>query len=231
MKKKKKHLKKNKKKIRVRYGRLFILLLIILIISMIILYFINLRITNIFIINNDFLTTQEVIDIAQLQNYPPSLNYPSKKLEHKLEDNVYIKQAKVSKKWLTQVYIKIDENYPLFYYKTDEKTVLSDGNKVDDIFDVPTVINYVPNLKYQSLIEKMNNLNKEILIRISEIKYDPSDYDDERFLLYMKDGNYVYVTLYKFENLNKYIDIVKNFGNKKGIMYLDSGNYFEIREN
>ena len=47
----------------------------------------------------------------------------------------------------------------------------------------------------------------------------------------MNDGNYVYINLYKFLNLNKYIEIVKNFGNKKGIIYLDSGNYFEIKEN
>ena len=130
-----------------------------------------------------------------------------------------------------KVYIEITENYPLFFYKTDNKTILYDGSKVDDAYNVPTVINYVPNLKYQDLITKMGLLDKDILIRISEIKYDPSDYDDERFLLYMKDGNYVYINLYKFENLNKYIEIVKNFGNKKGIVYLDSGNYFEIIEN
>ena len=46
----------------------------------------------------------------------------------------------------------------------------------------------------------------------------------------MNDGNMVYVTTTKLKSLNKYVDIVKKLENKKGILYLDSGNYFEIKE-
>ena len=74
----------------------------------------------------------------------------------------------------------------------------------------------------------MGLLNKDILIRISEIKYDPNDIDNERFYLTMNDGNYVYLTLNKFDKINNYLEIVKTFNNKKGILYLDSGEYFEI---
>ena len=44
----------------------------------------------------------------------------------------------------------------------------------------------------------------------------------------MNDGNYVYLTLNKFLKINSYLDIVKEFNNKKGILYLDSGEYFKI---
>ena len=49
----------------------------------------------------------------------------------------------------------------------------------------------------------------------------------------MSDGNYVYLTINKFENINAYIEIIKQkqFENKKGILYLDAGNSFEIIEN
>ncbi len=222
---------KLKKKIRIKYSRVFILLLILLTFILGIIFIINLKITNIIVIGDyDILKEQEIIDIASISNYPKTLAFSSSKIRKNLEENIYIKSAKVTKKYLTQVYITVEENYPLFFYKTDNKTVLLDGSKVEKIFDVPTVINYIPNLKYQSFVEKMGLLDNNILERISEIKYDPSDYDDERFLLYMKDGNYVYINLYKFSNLNKYIEIIKNFGNKKGIVYLDSGNYFEIIE-
>ena len=30
--------------------------------------------------------------------------------------------------------------------------------------------------------------------------------------------------------MNKYVDIVRKLDNNKGILYLDSGNYFEIKE-
>ena len=189
------------------------------------------RITNIYIKNNEYLSDQFIIDLAGISNYPKTLNYSCSKISSNLKENSYIKDVKVRKKFLTQVYIEVVENYPLFFYKTDNQTVLLDGEKIDSNDTVPIVINYIPNLKYQEFVEKMGNLDKNILNRISEIKYDPSDYDDERFLLYMNDGNYVYINLYKFLNLNKYIEIVKNFGNKKGIIYLDSGNYFEIKEN
>ncbi|MCI9433901.1 MAG: FtsQ-type POTRA domain-containing protein [Bacilli bacterium] len=222
---------KSKKKIKIKYTRVFILLLVLLSFILGLAFIINLKITNIVVIGDyNILKEQEIIDIASISNYPKTLAFSSSKIKKNLEDNIYIKNAKVKKKYLTQVYIMVEENYPLFFYKTDNKTILLDGSKVDKVFSVPTVINYIPNLKYQSFVEKMGLLDSNILERISEIKYDPSDYDDERFLLYMKDGNYVYINLYKFSNLNKYIEIVKNFGNKRGIVYLDSGNYFEIIE-
>lgn len=46
----------------------------------------------------------------------------------------------------------------------------------------------------------------------------------------MNDGNEVYITLTKIKELNNYTKIKKQLGNKKGILYLDSGNYFEVKE-
>ena len=105
-----------------------------------------------------------------------------------------------------------------------------DGQEVDDKFMVPTLINYVPNIKYNELIDKMKNIENDVLIRISEIKYDPNEVDDSRFFLSMNDGNYVYINIGRFENINNYIDIIKKFDNKKGILYLDYGNSFTIIE-
>ena len=76
----------------------------------------------------------------------------------------------------------------------------------------------------------MSSLDYDTIKRISEIKYDPNEVDEERFLLTMSDGNYVYLTLEKFEVINNYVDIIKTFNNKKGILYLDSGEYFKIME-
>ena len=70
-------------------------------------------------------------------------------------------------------------------------------------------------------------MDENVLKRISEIEYVPDDVNDERFLCTMADGNYVYITLYKITSINEYIKIVSTLDNKKGILYLDSGNYFE----
>ena len=78
----------------------------------------------------------------------------------------------------------------------------------------------------------MKKIPENIKQKISEIKYDPNEKDEERFLLSMNDGNYVYLSLYKFDRIHKYLDIMleinKKFNNQKGILYLDSGDYFKV---
>ena len=76
----------------------------------------------------------------------------------------------------------------------------------------------------------MNDLDTDIIRRISEIKYDPNDVDPNRFLFTMDDGNYVYLTANQLSSLNSYVTIVSQFEGKKGILYLDSGEYFQIME-
>ena len=65
--------------------------------------------------------------------------------------------------------------------------------------------------------------------RISEIEYRPNDVDTKRFYLLMDDGNIVYLTLDDFLKINSYIETIKTLDGNKGTLYLDSGNYFEVR--
>lgn len=81
--------------------------------------------------------------------------------------------------------------------------------------------------EYDYFIKKISKVDSNILLKISEIEYAKVDVDKQRFLLYMNDGNYVYITLSKIDNLNKYEEIYNSLEGKKGIIYLDSGNYFE----
>ena len=74
----------------------------------------------------------------------------------------------------------------------------------------------------------MSKIDSNTMSQISEIKYDPNDIDKKRFYLTMNDGNYVYLTLNKFERINNYLEIVKTFNNAKGVLYLDSGEYFKL---
>ena len=176
------------------------------------------------------LTDQELIELSGLQDYPSTLTNTCLSTKYKLEKHDLIKKAIVKKKGLFQVSIKIEENTPLFYNKTTSKFVLSNKKEIDGEFDAPTLINYVPDKIYQKFIKKMVLVTPDILSRISEIEYKPNDVDTNRFLLSMQDGNYVYLTLSKFKNINNYIEIVRKFEKKKGILYLDSGEYFKVYE-
>ena len=224
---KKKNNKKKKRKINKK--RVLVFVVFFLFFLFLIYKIFNINIKNIYICGNEFFTDQEIIDIAKLQNYPNSINNLTYTIKQRLEKNDYILSAKVSKrKLISKVYIEVKENYPLFYYQVEDKTVLYDGKKITDKFSTPIVINHIPNTIYDKFIEKIKKINKNILNRMSEIEYSPNDVDEERFLILMNDGNYVYINLRKFISINKYVDMVKSFENKKGILYLDSGEYFDI---
>ena len=228
MKKKKKG---TKKKIRIKFFNIFLFLTFILIIIGAVYEIANFKITNIYIKNNYYLTDLEVIETAKIKDYPSTFQNSCKKIEKRLEKNPLIKTAKVKKTYFTRVYIDIEENTLLFYDVNISKIVLKDGTTFSGNYDVPTLINQVPNKVYKKMITKFALINPDILDNISEIKYDPDSVDKERFLLTMSDGNYVYITLSKCSNINNYLKYIKEFNNKKGILYLNSGEYFKIMEN
>ncbi len=219
---------KNRKR-KLNKKRLFIVLILFFLLSFIIVKVFNSNIKNIYIKGNELLTDQEIIDIAGIEDYPTSINNLSVTLESRLEKNQYILEADVTKSNLTsKITIEVKENYPLFYYQTENKTILYNKDKVTEKFTTPTVINQIPNTVYDKFLKAMKKVKKNILYRMSEIEYSPNEVDEERFFILMNDGNYVYLTLDKFLAINKYIDMVKSFDNKKGILYLDSGEYFDI---
>lgn len=226
---------KKKKKIKVRKIKKKAILLsffFIVIICLIGYYLFNIKITNIYIIGNEYISDYEIIKISKLENYPYSIKNKSKTIEKRLKKSDYILSSKVKKKNLFhEVYIYVTENTPLFYNQSIDKYVLKDGKEVSNKYNVPILINDVDSSIYKKFLKKMCEIDSNIFVRISEIKYDPNDIDKERFLLTMSDGNYVYLTLNKFKKINSYLDIVKTFNDSKGILYLDSGEYFELFNN
>ena len=228
----KKKNKTNKKRRKLKLGRILIALIILVLIVYLIKILCRFPIKNIYIEGNNNLKDQEIIDLAKIENYPSIFKYSSNQIEKNIKKSVFIKKVKVKKKKLKEVYIKVEENNILFYNSTNKKTVLNNGKEVDKELNGPILINYVPDKVYNKLIEQMRLVKLDIIDRISEIKYDPSNVDEERFLLTMNDGNFVYITLEKLENINNYVkislEIINKFGHKNGILNLDAGEYFEI---
>lgn len=208
----------------------FVKLLLVLLIMYVIGYFGSKvaisRITNIYIKNNNILTDQEVIDASGLRNYPSFILTTNYSIKNKLLKNNLVKKVKVKKGLWGKVYIDIEEYKPLFIY--EDKVILDNKNEVDLDISLPILVNKVDDDILDKLISKYESVNDEIKLMISEIRYDPNDIDKERFLFTMSDGNYVYITLYKLSSIDEYLKITSTLKDKKGILYLDSGNYFEV---
>jgi cell division protein FtsQ len=220
--------KRVKKRRRLKIGRILLAFFLLFLTIFVIYSILNLKITNIFISGNYYLSDQQIIDAASIGDYP-SVIKGVKQIKN-LKDNIYIKDVRVKVRKITQVYIEVTENRPLFYSIDMEKTVLLDGRTTSEKYPTPTLLNYVIDSVYPNFVKELGKLDIDILNRISEIKYEPNDVDDNRFLLLMTDGNYVYINNSTFYKLSKYMEIIRNFPNKKGVLYLDYGNNFEIIE-
>lgn len=224
--------KKIVKRKKLRVFRLLLLLFVIAIISFFVYLYVTTNTQNIIIKGNNYISDEEVLQETDLKNYPSFIITMPSKIQKKLAKNEYIKSVKVRRKFYHTFEITIKEYDVLFKNDTLNKYVLDNKKEImsDLEFRVPRLVNYTPDKKYSSLIENMKSVDKSILGKISEISYQPNEFDKDRFLLLMDDGNSVYLTLTKFEMINYYNEVLGQLEGRRGILYLDSGNHFKIME-
>ncbi|MBQ6494909.1 MAG: FtsQ-type POTRA domain-containing protein [Bacilli bacterium] len=226
--------KKRKKRRKLKIKNIMILLLILTTIGICIYYFVTMPIKNIYLKGNNIIPDNIIIEDSNINNYPSFLLTSNYEIEKRLKKNKYIEKVKVSKKIGNIIEIKITEYKPIAIIEKDNKIVLSSGEIVDNkynIVDSPILTNTVDKNVYNEFINKFSKIENNILRQISQIEYNPTNVDKKRFLLYMNDSNMVYITLTKIEKINKYNKIKDKIGTKTGIIYLDSGNYIELKDN
>lgn len=223
---------KKKKKRRLKISSVFISLFFIFIISIII-YFIRLiPCRGYYIYNNKYYSDEEILEILKLDDNTSYLLTNQVYLNSLVKKNKLIKKIRLQKTMTLEFKIYVEENRIMFYDTNINKTVLSNGEKID-LKDNDTILltSKIEDKKlYKKLYTKMNKIDEDVMPIISEIKYDKNDVDDERFLFSMNDGNYVYITLSKMRKINNYGKIVESIKDQKGILYLDYGNYFVPKE-
>lgn len=217
-----------KKKINIK--KIIIVMIIILGLLFLVAYIIKKPITNIYVTGNKIVPDKRIIELAKLSDYPQAINYYFSQNKDNILKDDYIKDANITIKKLSKVYIKVEEYKPIASY--NDKLILSSKKQVDNIYNidyVPYVTNNIDSI-YDKFVDSFNKIDNDILLKISHIEYAPNEVDKERFILYMVDANYVHVTLSKINKINKYNSIVNELDNKKGIIYLDSGDYLEIKD-
>lgn len=225
-------MKKRRVKRKFNFLRFFVFILIVGIISFSIYTLFKVKTRNIIVLNSKFYSDEEIIETSGIESYPKFITLSKSKIKKKLLELDLIEEVEIKKKLDFTLEITINEKKVLYYIRSNDTYRLSDGKtySLDNIVGYPTLINYIPEDIEKDFYNKFKNIDTEIITLISEIEYSKTSYDKERFKLYMNDGNEVYITTDKVDKLNKYKSIVKKLDNKKGILYLDSGNYLEIKE-
>lgn len=223
-----------KKRVRKKFnfGKFILFILIICLIYFEIKYLCSIKTKNIIIVNNNYYSDEEIIETAGIEDYPKFITLSRKKIKNKLSSLDLIEDVEIKKEFGFVLRIIIKEKKILYYIRSNNEYKVSDNKNysLDNVNGVPTLINYVPEEVEKKFVAKLKEIDSNIINMISEIEYNKTSYDSERFLLYMNDGNEVYITVSRTNLLNKYVEIVTKLDNKKGILYLDSGNYFEIKK-
>ena len=227
--------KKIVKKRKIKFMNLLIILIVLFGLFFGVYSIIKIPLKGIVIKNTKYLNDDYIIELANIKNYPRYISLSCNDIENKISKSDYVDSVKVKRKWPFILEITVNESVPLFFDMNKNKYVFDNSSTAsfDDISDefiVPRLLNYVPDVKYRKFINGMSRVKKDILVKISDIEYQPNDYDKDRFLLYMDDGNLVYLTLTKFKMINHYNEVLTQLEGHKGILYLDSGNHFKIME-
>ena len=223
---------KKKKKRVFKVKNIIILLFVFLGIVFLIYYGLTMPVKNVYISGNEILSDDKIMRISDLYEYPSFLLTSSRDISKNILNDPYVKGVKIHKKIGNVIEIVIQEYRVVCSF--GNKILLENGKFLENsysVMDVPLLINEVDDATVlKKFAQKFGEIDGDILRQISEIEYQPSSVDEERFLLYMSDGNLVYITLTKVGKINKYNQIKDKLENHLGIIYLDSGDYVEIKK-
>ena len=222
------------KKKKLRLLPFFIFIIVIAVIVFVCLFILDTKVKNIIITGNEVLSDDEIIDLAELTDYPSFYKTLNITMKNNIKENPLIKSVDINRSFYHVIEINVDE-YEILYKREDNgKYVLENKDEItldkETPYTIPRLINEIPNKILNRFIKYYKRVDLSIREKISEIKYDPNVFDEDRFLLYMDDGNSVYITITKFERLNYYNDVLPQLDGKKGYLYLDSGNHFQIMQ-
>lgn len=183
------------------------------------------NVKNIKIVNNYYLSDEYIKEIADIDyNDKYIFLFPSFK-EMKFKNNPLFKNISIKRERNNTIIIDVSENSILGYCYDDNNVigdysddymqlVLSDGSKYD--FDNKYIKGYGLLIKFKDIsndyltliCEKLNNVNIDILLRISEIELTNFSFDENMVKLTMDDGYQMYSSISNLSYITNYLDII-----------------------
>ena len=226
-------MKKKRKKRKIKVKSILITIFILLLLSLAIYVISLLRVKTYYVYNNKYLSDEEVLNILKLDKKSSFLLTNTLTEKAIITKSKRIKDVKIKRTLSLEVKVYVTEYKILYYDEENKYSVIENGDSIKYRYDnSPVLVNKIEDKEiYKKFLTKMNKIDDKVLDIISEIKYVPNGIDKERFLLSMNDGNYVYVTISKLHKINEYRSVIDSVEDKRGILYLDYGNYFVPKEN
>lgn len=180
---------------------------------------------------NTVYSKQELLSIAEIEYNTKSILYPWFIIENRLEDDVFIENARVSISWDGIMSIEIEERRVLGYYEEEGEFYLLIENEESELINAGVSLKNVPyiyNLNEEQRLNYMEacvEVETSYLSLISEISHYETSYDDNMLMLSMQDGHTVYTTMEGFNLLNWYTTTIKGVSSaNKCILFIEETN-------
>lgn len=198
----------------------------------------NIRVKNVIIIGNNYVSDATIIRKGNLRDYPLFRDVSSKTLQQELNEIPLIEVNKIVKYPNGILKIVVDEEKPLAYIISNEEILTSKNNIYKDIdlkvASMPTIRTILSNDASLNLVKALNKIDDNIRQMVSEIEYSPTIsssgkvIDDKRFTFYMNDGNIAIINTINIDKFNDYLEVVSktydSFGHVvTGTYNFDSG--------
>lgn len=196
----------------------------------------NSNISKIVCNGNIYLNDDEIIKLSKLSLEDKYIFTNVKDVENNIKQSVLVKECSVEKNNNQLIIINVVEKKIIGYcFENNENVlVLSDDSRIILNKDNLHLIEKVPLIEgfskeKISLIEKnFNELDSDMINEISEIHYYPDlKFQDHEVI--MRDGNYIFTSVYGLKLINKYYDVVSSFkSDRNECYYIEdiSGNVF-----
>ena len=197
-------------------------------------------IKHIEVIGNEVISEKEVIERSGLSSDTNIwVIHQSQVIEH-LKKQPIIKDVEVKRKLPQTVQIKVTEHHVIGYIKNDLQyhPVLENGMIISTVHipytgDKPLLHQFDDEQYLQRIASELSEVPEHIFQLISEIKWEPTEKNKYKIVLYMNDGYIVHATLRDFASkMATYPSIVAQLEpDEKGIIHMGVGTYFEKIEN
>lgn len=236
---------KPKKRLKKKIKSFFFSLFIIAIVGLV-LYFASpiSRLSVIYFDGINYVKRSELLELSQLNYDRLFLSLDLSNVQEKIQSHPLIQQVKVKRKGLNSLSIQVIEKDIIGCAQLNPtpQFILNDGTIVEDSPGLNAkcdgfVIYGLPNSEdSQSIlklfVKSLMNLDPIFLNIIKEIHYEPLYGDNNRFSLFLSDGNTVNINSYSMvHKLNYYQTMAEKvqslYGDIKGIYHLDVGDHFE----
>lgn len=217
--------RKRKSRKKARRRRILALSIIFILINVIIYFAPFSKVTMINVHGNKVLTEAAVISESGVEVDKSSFYYLFKwPIKSRMLKSPYISDVVIEKGKGRQVDITVKERQVIFKTNVDEgeRVYFADGTYVlnDDAKKIAATtlmpVESQMTFPYEKLAQKLGTVPSEITSQISEIVHAPSNIDQDRYILYMADGNRIFILMENIEShLKWYTYLVKQTGDKR----------------